>query len=86
MADAAEDVAAKGGAVWKDLFSGAVGGIAQVLIGRWHHSLSIASGWTYAPSPSYGRLWEWTQLSPQPCVGSVPSCMSEAEVPFEIEF
>ncbi|KAK6070630.1 hypothetical protein SCUP234_10108 [Seiridium cupressi] len=34
MADAAEDLAAKGGAVWKDLFSGAVGGIAQVLIGQ----------------------------------------------------
>jgi hypothetical protein len=34
MADAAEDMTAQGGAVWKDLFSGAVGGIAQVMIGR----------------------------------------------------
>lgn len=34
MADAAEDMTAQGGAVWKDLFSGAVGGIAQVLIGQ----------------------------------------------------
>ncbi|KAH6647260.1 mitochondrial carrier domain-containing protein [Truncatella angustata] len=34
MADAAEDVLAHQGAVWKDLFSGAVGGVAQVLIGQ----------------------------------------------------
>ncbi|KAI0178339.1 mitochondrial carrier domain-containing protein [Pestalotiopsis sp. NC0098] len=34
MADAAEDMTVQGGAVWKDLFSGAVGGIAQVLIGQ----------------------------------------------------
>jgi hypothetical protein len=38
MADAAEDISVHGGAVWKDLFSGAVGGIAQVLIGRQFHS------------------------------------------------
>ncbi|KAI1869737.1 uncharacterized protein JN550_005718 [Neoarthrinium moseri] len=34
MADAVEDITAKGGAVWKDLFSGAAGGIAQVLLGQ----------------------------------------------------
>lgn len=55
MADALEEAKAAGGlkATLKDLFSGAVGGVAQVLIGTWSWSLA-------------GGRWRWPPVPPSP--------------------